>query len=177
MRAGILAMPASFLPERRVHLKLGKHRLDLGSPRVMGVLNRTPDSFSDGGRYTAFDAALRHAETLVREGADILDVGGESTRPGAEAVSVQQELDRVVPLIERMAGFGVPLSVDTSKPEVMREAVHAGAAMINDVYALRRPGALAAAAVIAVLNGAHIVRVHDVAITIDALKVAAAARR
>ncbi|HLW73548.1 MAG TPA: dihydropteroate synthase [Gammaproteobacteria bacterium] len=112
----------------------------------MGVLNRTPDSFSDGGRYTAFDTALRHAETLVREGADILDVGGESTRPGAEAVGVQQELDRVIPLIERMGGLGVPVSVDTSKPEVMRAAVGAGAAMINDVYALRRPGALAAAA-------------------------------
>ena len=129
-----------------MHIKLGRYRLDLGSPRVIGVLNRTPDSFSDGGRYAAFDAALHHAELMLREGADILDVGGESTRPGAEAVSVQQELDRVIPLIERIAGLGVPVSVDTSKSEVMREAVKAGAAMINDVYALRRPGALAAAA-------------------------------
>jgi dihydropteroate synthase len=113
----------------------------------MGVLNRTPDSFSDGGRYTAFDAALSRAESMVKEGADILDVGGESTRPGAEAVSVQEELDRVLPLIERLTReLDVPVSVDTGKPEVMQAAVEAGAAMINDVYALRQPGALEAAA-------------------------------
>lgn len=111
----------------------------------MGVLNRTPDSFSDGGRYAELEAALRHAEALIREGADILDVGGESTRPGSEAVGVQEELDRVIPVIERVGGLGAPVSVDTSKPEVMRAAVKAGAAMINDVYALRRPGAIEAA--------------------------------
>ncbi|HET7922365.1 MAG TPA: dihydropteroate synthase, partial [Gammaproteobacteria bacterium] len=112
----------------------------------MGILNRTPDSFSDGGAFTDLDAALRHAHAMVAEGAELLDIGGESTRPGAEAVGVQQELDRVLPLIERLAReVPVPLSVDTSKPEVMRAAVAAGAAMINDVYALRRPGALEAA--------------------------------
>ncbi|MGB9428709.1 MAG: dihydropteroate synthase [Gammaproteobacteria bacterium] len=111
----------------------------------MGVLNRTPDSFSDGGAYTDFDAALRQAHLMVGEGAAILDIGGESTRPGAKAVGAQQELERVIPLIERLAHeTDVPLSIDTSKPEVMREAVRAGAIMVNDVYALRLPGALEA---------------------------------
>src|SRR5579885_3473464 len=113
----------------------------------MGVLNRTPDSFSDGGRFTGLEAALSQVERMVKEGADILDVGGESTRPGAAEVSVQDELERVLPLIEGIhARFPTPISIDTSKPEVMQAAVKAGAAMINDVYALRRPGALAAAA-------------------------------
>jgi dihydropteroate synthase len=130
-----------------VEFTLGRHTLDLTQPRIMGVLNRTPDSFSDGGRYTAFDAALSRAESMVKEGADILDVGGESTRPGAEAVSVQEELDRVLPLIERLTReLDVPVSADTGKAEVMQAAVEAGAAMINDVYALRQPGALEAAA-------------------------------
>jgi dihydropteroate synthase len=121
--------------------------LDLTTPCVMGVLNVTPDSFSDGGRFLARDDALRQAETMVREGAAILDVGGESTRPGAEAVSLQEEIDRVVPVVEAIAAeFPVPVSVDTSKPGVMRAAVAAGAGLINDVYALRREGALAAAA-------------------------------
>lgn len=112
----------------------------------MGVLNRTPDSFSDGGEFTDFDLALQHAEQMARDGAAIIDVGGESTRPGAQAVSAAQELERVVPLIERMAReLDVPISVDTSKPEVMRAAVAAGAGMLNDVYALRQPGALEAA--------------------------------
>ena len=116
-------------------------------PRVMGVLNVTPDSFSDGGRWSDREAALRHAADMVREGADIIDVGGESTRPGAEAVSEQQELDRVIPVLEALAGeFDVTLSVDTSKAAVMRAAVAAGAGMLNDVFALRQPGALAAAA-------------------------------
>ena len=128
-------------------LKLGDKRLDLGMPRIMGVLNRTPDSFSDGGRFTGLDAALAQVETMVTEGADIVDVGGESTRPGAAEVNVQEELDRVLPLIEGIrARFPTPISIDTSKPEVMQAAVAAGAAMINDVYALRRPGALQAAA-------------------------------
>jgi dihydropteroate synthase len=117
----------------------------------MGILNVTPDSFSDGGRFTRLDAALRQAERMAAEGAAILDVGGESTRPGAEAVSVQQELDRVMPLIERLHDeLSLPLSIDTSKPEVMRAAVAAGAGLINDVYALRREGALQAAAELAV---------------------------
>jgi dihydropteroate synthase len=115
--------------------------------RVMGVLNVTPDSFSDGGRWLGREAALRHAESMIREGADIIDVGGESTRPGADAVPEQQELDRVIPVLEALAAaFDVTLSVDTSKATVMRAAVAAGARMLNDVYALRRPGALEAAA-------------------------------
>lgn len=126
-----------------MQLQLGKHMLDLSQPQVMGVLNRTPDSFSDGGAYTDFDIALRHAQEMASAGAAIIDIGGESTRPGAQAVTAQQEMDRVIPLIECLAGeISVPISVDTSKPEVMRAAVAAGAAMINDVYALRQPGAL-----------------------------------
>lgn len=130
-----------------MQLQLGKHTLDLSRPRVMGVLNRTPDSFSDGGLFTDFDVALRHTERMVQEGAAIIDVGGESTRPGSEPVAVAQEIERVVPLIERLRReTDVPISVDTSKPEVMRAAVSAGAALINDVYALRQPAALATAA-------------------------------
>ncbi len=129
-----------------VQLQLGQRTLDLSQPRVMGVLNRTPDSFSDGGLFTDFDAALRQAVKMTEEGAAILDIGGESTRPGAQAVRVQQELDRVIPLIERLVReTDVPVSIDTNKPEVMRAAVRAGGAMINDVYALRLPGALEAA--------------------------------
>jgi dihydropteroate synthase len=119
---------------------------DLSVPRVMGILNVTPDSFSDGGHYLAADAALRQAARLVAEGADILDVGGESTRPGAMAVSADEEMARVLPVIERLCGeFDIPVSVDTSKPEVMRAAVSVGAALINDVCALTAPGAVAAA--------------------------------
>ena len=129
-----------------MQLRLGQHTLDLTQPRVMGVLNRTPDSFSDGGVFVDFDAALRHAQQMVREGAAIVDIGGESTRPGAQSVSIDQELERVIPIIERLARqIDAPISIDTSKPEVMRAAVAAGAAMINDVYALRQPGALEAA--------------------------------
>ena len=121
--------------------------LDLSRPAVMGVLNVTPDSFSDGGRYLQLDAALRHAEAMVEEGAALIDIGGESTRPGAPPVSVQEELDRVLPVVERLAReLPVPLSVDTSKPEIIREAARAGAGLINDVRALRLPGALEAAA-------------------------------
>jgi dihydropteroate synthase len=128
-------------------LQLGNRTLDLSRAVVMGVLNVTPDSFSDGGRFARRDAALAQARAMAAAGAVILDVGGESTRPGAEPVPVQQELDRVLPVIEGIrAELDVALSVDTSKPEVMREAVAAGAALINDVYALRRPGALATAA-------------------------------
>ena len=130
-----------------MQLQLGKYRLELATPRVMGVLNRTPDSFSDGGAFIGFETALAHARQLHAEGADILDIGGESTRPGAAEVTVQEELDRVIPLIERLTReLDVPLSVDTSKPEVMREALRAGAVMVNDVYALRRRGALETAA-------------------------------
>ena len=121
-------------------------RLDLSQPMVMGVLNVTPDSFSDGGRYLPLDAALRRAAIMVEEGAAIIDVGGESTRPGAPPVSAQEELDRVLPVVEQLArALPIPVSVDTSKPEVIREAARAGAGMINDVRALQMPGALDAA--------------------------------
>lgn len=121
--------------------------LKLDAPRVMGIVNVTPDSFSDGGAHDSVDAAVAHGLRLVEEGADILDVGGESTRPGAAEVPVEEELRRVIPVIERLAReTSLPISVDTSKPDVMRAAVQAGAGMINDVYALRRDGALDAAA-------------------------------
>lgn len=121
--------------------------LDLGQPKVMGILNITPDSFSDGGDFLSPQAALERAKQMVEEGAAIIDVGGESTRPGAPAISVQEELDRIVPVIEALsAELPVPISIDTSKPEVMRAAVAAGAGMINDVRALRLTGALEAAA-------------------------------
>ena len=118
-------------------------RLDLSTPRVMGILNVTPDSFSDGGDFVAEDSALVRARQMVEEGADIIDVGGESTRPGAQPVSEQQELDRVIPVIQAIASeLPVPVSIDTSKPVVMSEAVSAGAGLINDVMALQAPGAL-----------------------------------
>ncbi|MBT8422621.1 MAG: dihydropteroate synthase [Gammaproteobacteria bacterium] len=121
--------------------------LDLSTTRVMGVLNVTPDSFSDGGLYTAHEAAVEHALTMLDEGADIIDIGGESTRPGAQPVSAAQELDRIIGVIEALRKeTGAPLSVDTSKAEVMAAALTAGASMLNDVRALREPGALAAAA-------------------------------
>lgn len=120
--------------------------LDLAKPQVMGILNLTPDSFSDGGRFTRLDSALDHARRMVEEGAGIIDVGGESTRPGAQTVSESEELQRVIPVIEKLIGeLDVPVSIDTSKPEVMRAAVAAGAGMINDVMALQAPGALQAA--------------------------------
>ncbi|WP_161960821.1 dihydropteroate synthase [Xanthomonas campestris] len=125
--------------------------LRLDGPQVMGIVNVTPDSFSDGGQHTTVDAAVAHGLRLVAEGAAVLDVGGESTRPGASAVSLEEELQRVIPVIQALsAQTDVPISVDTYKPEVMRAAVAAGAGMINDVHALRSPGALEAAAELAV---------------------------
>ncbi len=113
----------------------------------MGIQNVTPDSFSDGGQFLSADAALLQAESMAEQGADIIDVGGESTRPGAEELPLQQELDRVLPVIESIAErLDVAVAVDTSKPEVMQAAVAAGAVLINDVYALQREGALQAAA-------------------------------
>lgn len=122
-------------------------KFDLNCPRIMGILNITPDSFSDGGAFVAPQAAVEQARKMVDEGADIIDVGGESTRPGAADVSVQQELDRVIPVVERLsAELNVLVSIDTSKPDVMCAAVDAGASLINDVRALQMPGALEAAA-------------------------------
>lgn len=125
--------------------------LKLDRPRVMGIVNVTPDSFSDGGAHDTLEAAVAHGLKLASEGADLLDIGGESTRPGAEAVPLDEELRRVVAVIERLAKeTPLPISIDTSKPEVMRAAVQAGAGMINDVYALRREDALDTAAALGV---------------------------
>ena len=128
-------------------LRLGSRTLNLDRPLVMGVLNVTPDSFSDGGKFLAPDAAIRQAECMFEAGAAIVDVGGESTRPGAERISEDEELERVIPVIEAISdGTDIAVSIDTSKPGVMRAAVAAGASMINDVYALRQEGAVDAAA-------------------------------
>ena len=125
--------------------------LRLDRARVVGILNVTPDSFSDGGSHASLEQAVAHGLRMVEEGADMLDIGGESTRPGADDVSIEEELSRVVPVIEQLAArTTVPLAIDTSKPEVMRAAVAAGAGMVNDVYALRRDGALDAVAALGV---------------------------
>jgi len=127
-------------------LQCGPFKLSLERPLVMGVVNVTPDSFSDGGLYASAQQAVAHARRLVEEGADILDIGGESTRPGSAPVALDEERQRVLPVLEALAGCGVPLSVDTRKPEFMLEAIAAGAAMINDVTALTAPAALEAVA-------------------------------
>ena len=130
---------------RRV-LDCAGRKLVLDRTRIMGILNLTPDSFSDGGKWLGESVAIQHALDMQEAGADIIDVGGESTRPGAKAVSMQQELDRVIPVIEAIVPqLSIPVSIDTSKPQVMREAVAAGAGMINDVCALRQEGAVQAA--------------------------------
>jgi len=123
-----------------------RHTIDLAHARVMGIVNVTPDSFYDGGRHMGVDSARVHCERLVGEGADMLDIGGESTRPGARAPAVQEEIDRVLPVLEHACRLGVPVSVDTSRAEVIRAALAAGADIVNDVRALRRPGALEAVA-------------------------------
>jgi len=121
----------------------GKFKLDLTRPHVMGIVNVTPDSFSDGGKYVNTELAVSHALQLIEEGADILDIGGESTRPGAIPVSLNEELNRVIPVIEALSKVStVPISIDTYKPEVMREAIAAGADIVNDVRALQEQGAL-----------------------------------
>ncbi len=125
----------------------GRFRLDLAHARVMGIVNVTPDSFSDGGRHATAEAAIDHGLRLVDEGAEMLDIGGESTRPGAAVVPLEEELRRVIPVVEGLAvRAGVPLSVDTCKPAVMRAAIAAGADIINDVRALQEAGALEAVA-------------------------------
>ena len=128
-------------------MQFGKHFIDLSQPHVMGILNVTPDSFSDGGKYANVKQALEHALRMIDEGATFIDVGGESTRPGAPDVSLQEELDRTIPVIEAVSkNTDCVISIDTSKADVMREAVRAGAGLINDVRALQEPGALQAAA-------------------------------
>jgi dihydropteroate synthase len=121
----------------------GKFQLDLTRPHVMGIVNVTPDSFSDGGKHASVDLAVEHALQLIAEGADILDIGGESTRPGADPVGLDEELRRVIPVIEALSKVTTaPLSIDTYKPEVMRAAIQAGADIVNDICALREDGAL-----------------------------------
>lgn len=138
-------------PQQSTNKLLRIGSLKLADPAVMGILNVTPDSFSDGGRFCDIDAARREAERMARDGAAIIDIGGESTRPGAADISEDRELERVIPVIEAIRDtVDLPLSIDTSKPGVMREAVAAGAAMINDVFALQEDGALNAAAALGV---------------------------
>jgi dihydropteroate synthase len=142
-------MPARFWQVRG-------RRLSLAEPLVMGILNVTPDSFSDGGRFVDADKAVKHAIAMVKDGADIIDVGGESTRPGAAPVPEDVELARVIPVVKRLARRGIVVSVDTSSPRVMREALDCGAAIINDVRSFTRPGALRAVAG----TGAGVVIMH-----------------
>jgi len=125
-------------------LQCGRYTLDLGLPRIMGIVNLTDDSFSGDGLHGHIEAAIAQGLRMVEDGADLLDVGGESSRPGAEPVSLQQELDRVLPVVEALRGCGVPLSIDTVKPEVMAAGLAAGADIINDIAALQAPGALTA---------------------------------
>lgn len=129
-----------------MHWQTTRFRIDLTRPRVMGIVNLTPDSFSDGGHHATTAAALRHCERLVREGADILDLGAESTRPGSTPVPLEDERARLMPVLREALSLGVPISVDTYKAEVMREALGLGADIVNDVWALRQPGALEAVA-------------------------------
>ncbi|MCP5283812.1 MAG: dihydropteroate synthase [Burkholderiaceae bacterium] len=125
-----------------MHWQTTRYRIDLTRPRVMGIVNVTPDSFSDGGRYLAPSDAIARAESLVRDGADILDLGAESTRPGAVAPDTAEELSRLMPVLKAVLDLGVPVSVDTSNPEVMHAVLDAGADIVNDVRSLARPGAL-----------------------------------
>jgi dihydropteroate synthase len=121
-----------------------RFRIDLAQPKVMGIVNVTPDSFSDGGRFADTRSALARCEQLLSEGADILDIGGESSRPGAQPVGVAEELDRVLPVLEGALKLGCPLSIDTAKPELMQAALALGVDIVNDIQALRAPGALEA---------------------------------
>ncbi len=127
-------------------IQCGEYHLSLTRPLIMGVLNITPDSFSDGGYFFDKNQALSHAKQMIAEGADIIDIGGESTRPGAPPVTLEEERRRVLPVLQALSGCGVPLSVDTNKPTLMREAIAAGAAMINDINGFEAPGALEAVA-------------------------------
>lgn len=125
-----------------MHWITSRFDIDLNTPKVMGIVNVTPDSFSDGGQHGDASSALRHCEQLIREGVDILDIGGESTRPGSPPLALENELERVVPVVRDAVRLGVPVSVDTYKPEVMRAVLDLGADIVNDVWALRQPGAL-----------------------------------
>ena len=128
-----------------------RFRIDLSRPQVMGIVNVTPDSFSDGGQHHTTQAALVHAEQLLKEGADMLDIGGESTRPGALPVSLEDELARVIPVLREVMKWQVPISIDTYKPHVMQAVLDAGADIVNDIWALRQSGARAVVAGIRVV--------------------------
>ncbi len=128
-------------PNSALHWQTTRFELDLSQPKVMGIVNLTPDSFSDGGQHAETAQALRHAEQLLRDGADILDIGAESTRPGAVVVPMAQELARLAPFLREAVRWQVPISVDTYKPEVMQAVLDAGVDIINDIWALRQPGA------------------------------------
>jgi dihydropteroate synthase len=136
---------SSFMPKK--FLECGRYRLPLPAsgerPLIMGILNVTPDSFSDGGHFYHLEAALSHAEQMIADGVDLIDIGAESTRPGGTLISVQEELRRLMPIVYALRDCGKPISVDTNKPEVMREVIEAGADMINDINAFQAPGALA----------------------------------
>ena len=125
-----------------MNLRAGNFVIELGHPLVMGIVNVTPDSFSDGGKFITRDAAIEHARQLIKDGADIVDIGGESTRPGATAATLEEELGRVMPVLEAIVNDGIPVSIDTQKTVVMAEAIRAGASMINDINALLAPGAV-----------------------------------
>ena len=129
-----------------MHWQTTRHLIDLTTPRVMGVVNLTPDSFSDGGHHASVSAGIRHCERLVAQGADILDLGAESTRPGSPPVPLDEERARLLPVLHEAMTLGVPVSVDTYKADVMREALDLGADIINDIWALRQPGAVDAVA-------------------------------
>jgi dihydropteroate synthase len=131
---------------RLMHWETARFRIDLSRPRVMGIVNVTPDSFSDGGRYATTSLAAAHCERLLAEGADILDIGGESSRPGSPPVSLEEERRRVLPVLRHAVTLSVPVSVDTYKAEIMREALDLGVDIINDIWGLRQPGALDAVA-------------------------------
>ncbi len=134
------------MPLPQSQLSCGRFQLDLSQPQVMGILNVTPDSFSDGGQHHQKDQAIQHALQMIEDGASIIDIGGESTRPNASPVALEEELRRVIPVVEALSKYDVIMSIDTSQPEVMRAAVQAGAHIWNDVRALTRPQALETAA-------------------------------
>ena len=141
-----MSFPRSSAPETQ-RLRCGRFDLELSRPLIMGVVNITPDSFSDGGRYLEPGAAIEHARELLEQGADLIDLGAESSRPGVEVkLSAEQELERLMPVLKSLRDAPVPVSIDTTKPEVMRAAIEAGASLVNDISALRSPGALEAVA-------------------------------
>jgi dihydropteroate synthase len=146
VNGGTFVQPNGTSGSRFAFWQTARFRIDLAQPRVMGIVNVTPDSFSDGGRFADAAAACRHCETLLAEGAHMLDIGGESTRPGAATPSLEEELARVLPVVRHAVTLGAPVSVDTSRPEVMAAVLDAGADIVNDVRALQRPGAVEAVA-------------------------------